>query len=49
MLGAVAEKSYATAVQVSTTNASVQTYLTWPNGSDIFIQISDIQKALWVL
>ena len=32
--GEVAGKSYATAVKVSTTNASVQTDLTWPNGAD---------------
>ena len=37
MSGAVAGKSYATAVNVSTTNASVQTDLTWPNGADRFI------------
>ena len=43
--GAVAGKSYATAVKVSTTNVSVQTDLTWPNGADRFIKISDIQKA----
>ena len=43
--GAVAGKSYATAGKVSTTNASVQTDLTWPNGADRFIKISDIQKA----
>ena len=43
--GAVAGKSYATAVKVSTTNASVQTDLNWPNGADHFIKISDIQKA----
>ena len=45
MSGAVAGKSYATAVKVSTTNASVQTDLTWPNGADRFIKVSDIQKA----
>ena len=38
MSGAVAGKSYATAVKVSTTNASVQTDLTWPNGADRFIK-----------
>ena len=43
--GAVAGQSYATAVKVSTTNASVQTDLTWPNGADRFIKISDIQKV----
>ena len=43
--GAVAETSYATAVKVSTTNASVQNDLTWPNGADRFIKISDIQKT----
>ena len=32
--GTVAGKSYATAVKVSTTNAWVQTDLTWPNGAD---------------
>ena len=45
MSDAVAGKSYATAVKVSTTNASVQTDLTWPNGADRFIKVSDIQKA----
>ena len=43
--GAVAGKSYATTVKVSTTNASVQTDLTWSNGADRFIKISDVQKA----
>ena len=45
MSGTVPGKSYATAVKVSTTNASVQTDLTWPNGADRFIKVSDIQKA----
>ena len=43
--GAVAGTSYATAVKVSTTNASVQTDLTWPNGADRMKNISDIEKA----
>ena len=43
--GAVAGKSYATAVNVSTTNASVQTDLTWPNGADRLKKVSDIEKA----
>ena len=43
MSGAVAGKSYATAVKVST--ASVQTDLTWPNGADRLKKISDIEKA----
>ena len=43
--GAVAGKSYATAVKVSTTTASVQTDLTWPNGADRMKKISDIEKA----
>ena len=43
--GAVAGKSYATAVKVSTINASVQTDLTWHNGADRFVKISYIQKA----
>ena len=43
--GAVAGKSYATAVTVSTTNASVQTDLTWPNGADRLKKVSDIEKA----
>ena len=30
---------------MSTTNTSVQIDLTWPNGADRFIKISDIQKA----
>ena len=42
MSGAVAGKSYATAVKVSTTIASVQTDLSWPNGAHHFIKISDI-------
>ena len=41
----MAGKSYATTVKVSTTNASVQTDLTWPNRGDRFIKIFDIQKA----
>ena len=45
MSGAVAGKSYATTVMVSTTNASVETDLTWPNGVDRFIKVSAIQKA----
>ena len=45
MSGAAAEKSNATAVKVSTTNDSVQTDLTWPNGAGRFIKVSDIQKA----
>ena len=45
MSGAVAGKSYARAVKVSTTNASIQTDLTWPNGADRIIKVSDIQKA----
>ena len=36
--GDVAGKSYTTAVKVSTTNASFQTDLTWPNGADRFIK-----------
>ena len=36
--GAVAGNSYATAVKVSITNASVQTDLTWPNGADRLIK-----------
>ena len=43
--GAVAGKSYATAVKVSTTKASVQTELTWPNGADRLKKVSDIEKA----
>ena len=43
--GAVAGKSYATAVKVSPTNASVQTDLTWPNGADRLKNVSDIEKA----
>ena len=43
--GAVAGKSYATAVKVSTTNASVHTDLTWPNGADRLKNVSDIEKA----
>ena len=39
MSGAVAGNSYATAVKVSTTNASVQTDLTWPNGADRFMEL----------
>ena len=31
--------------QFSTTNASVQTDLTWSNGADRFIKVADIQKA----
>ena len=32
-------------LQVSTTNASVQTDLTWPNGADRLKKVSDIEKA----
>ena len=46
MSGAVAGKSYATAVKVSTTNASVQTAdLTWPNGADRLKKIPNIEKV----
>ena len=41
----MAGKSYATAVKVSATNASVQTDLTWPNRADRMKKISDIEKA----
>ena len=42
---AVAGKSYATAIKVSTENALVQTDLTWPNGADRSKKVSDIEKA----
>ena len=40
-----ASKSYAAAVQVSTTIIATQTDLTWPNAEDKLKKISDLEKA----